>query len=815
MASPGLLIGGRYRLAGRIGAGGMGEVWQATDQVLGRAVAVKLLGSARGSEQDRARFRAEARHAGSLSHPGIARVYDYRDEDWPSQACLVMELVDGPSLARLLDEGPVDPARTMDLIAQAAAALQAAHAAGLVHRDIKPGNLLVSPDGHVKITDFGIARAAGSVAVTSPGTLIGTPAYMAPERAAGAPATPAADLYALGIVTYQCLTGRLPFQGEPLAVALAHLEQPVPPLPPWVPAGVAALVADLTAKDPRARPASAGQVAERAAQLRDALTSRNALTSTATRPLPGSRGNISTSRRGRPGRRIFAGLNAGAAVAVIAAAGWGIASGHGPGHPQPSATHRPGPAASHRPHRAAAARQISGGTAADAPSPARHPAASPKPPTSHTAAAPTPDRTPTATPTTSGTPTSTGTPSPSGTPTPSGTSTAAPSPSLTTEIAPAGTGDGLAMAAVLPVPAGELLVELAEYACGSSHQTLEKHGLVRIRRVLSPDCPVVVRSPPMRSRHAPLRRSPLITSASRPKLVSASPGAQARRRYRSEEIMQQAKIAVAGATGRLGRHVTDVLRAAGREVVPISRSAGVDVITGDGLDDAVKGTGVIIDVTGGQSPEQRAATEFFNTAARNLQRAGVRVGVTRYVVVSIIGIQKSAGGYGAAKLAHELAVLAGPVAARVLRVAQFHELVGVLMEMGRQGEVIYLPQMRTQIIAARTVAEELAEMATSPEAEFAAARAAESAGAPVPELAGPREENLASLARLVAARRGDQVRIEEVKADDPDSQAAADGSLLPGPHAKLAGPTFEQWLTKPQDPRWSQPVPQPGRKPDE
>jgi dTDP-4-dehydrorhamnose reductase len=258
--------------------------------------------------------------------------------------------------------------------------------------------------------------------------------------------------------------------------------------------------------------------------------------------------------------------------------------------------------------------------------------------------------------------------------------------------------------------------------------------------------------------------------------------------------MQQAKIAVAGATGRLGRHVVDVLGAAGHEVVPISRSAGVDVITGDGLAGALKGAGAIIDVAGGPSPEQRSATEFFTTAARNLQQAGERAAVARYVAVSIIGIQKSTGGYGSAKLAHEQAVLAGPVPARILRVAQFHELVGVLMEAGRQGDVIYLPEMRTQIIAARTVAEALAAMATRPEAGFSASGVTESAVAPIPELAGPREENLASLARLVAARRGDQVRIEEVRAADPDSLAAADGSLLPGPHAKLAGPTFEEWL---------------------
>jgi serine/threonine protein kinase len=257
---PGWLLEGRYRLDDWIAEGGMGRVWRATDLVLDRPVAVKLLQPGYADhEEGLARFRAEARHAGSLSHPGIVQVYDYREADPLNPPYLVMELVNGPSLARLLDEGPLGPARTMGLIAQAAMALQAAHAAGLVHRDIKPGNLLVSRGGQVKITDFGIAHVAGSAPVTRPGMLVGTAAYLAPERAAGAPATPAADLYALGIVTYQCLTGRPPFDGESLAVALAHQEQPLPPLPPWVPSGVAALVADLTAKDPRARPASAGR----------------------------------------------------------------------------------------------------------------------------------------------------------------------------------------------------------------------------------------------------------------------------------------------------------------------------------------------------------------------------------------------------------------------------------------------------------------------------------------------------------------------------------------------------------------------------
>ncbi len=368
MTPPGLLLGGRYQLDSRIAVGGMGEVWRATDLVLGRAVAVKLLRSGcAGSEQDHARFRAEARHAGSLSHPGIARVYDYREADPPHPAYLVMELVDGSSLDRLLDEGPLDPARTMGLIAQAAAALQAAHSAGLVHRDIKPGNLLVGPDGDVKITDFGIAYAAGSASVTSPGALIGTPAYLAPERAAGAPATPAADLYALGIVAYQCLTGGLPFDGEPLAVALAHLEQPVPPLPPDVPADVAALVAGLTAADPLARPASAGEVAERAERLRDALTG------TAARPprlpvlawaapatdngtlaweLPNWRGGTAGIRQhGESNRRGLAALNAVGVLAVIAAvavAGWIIPGGQGPGSvpPRPPEPSGPPPRAS-------------------------------------------------------------------------------------------------------------------------------------------------------------------------------------------------------------------------------------------------------------------------------------------------------------------------------------------------------------------------------------------------------------------------------------------------------------------------------------
>jgi uncharacterized protein YbjT (DUF2867 family) len=248
------------------------------------------------------------------------------------------------------------------------------------------------------------------------------------------------------------------------------------------------------------------------------------------------------------------------------------------------------------------------------------------------------------------------------------------------------------------------------------------------------------------------------------------------------------RIAVAGATGRVGRHVVDVLTGAGHEVVPMARSTGVDVITGAGLADALAGVDSIVDVATGPSPEQEAATEFFTTATHNLQQAGERAGVRQIVVVSIIGIDRLTAGYHMAKLAHERAMLAGPVPARILRAAQFHEFVGQIVDRGRQGEVSYVPKMRTQLVAARTVAEALAEMAT-------AEVAPESPGAPIPEIAGPREENLVDMAVLLTVRRGDPVKIEGVlDPANPDRDLFANGALLPGPHATLAGPTFQEWL---------------------
>jgi uncharacterized protein YbjT (DUF2867 family) len=213
----------------------------------------------------------------------------------------------------------------------------------------------------------------------------------------------------------------------------------------------------------------------------------------------------------------------------------------------------------------------------------------------------------------------------------------------------------------------------------------------------------------------------------------------------------------------------------------------VDVFTGEGLDDALVGVDAIIDASTTPTPD--GALEFFTTAARNLQMAGDRAGVQRIVVVSIIGADRFKAGYSAAKVAQERALLSGPIPVRILRAAQFHEFVAQLMEWGRQGDVCYLPKMRTQLIAARSVAEELAYLATEPSPELT------SNGAPIPEIAGPREENLVDMAALLAAWRADPVRIEGVSDPaDPDGDHYEAGALLPGPGATLAGPTFKEWL---------------------
>ncbi|MFI8592818.1 protein kinase [Microbacterium sp. NPDC078428] len=265
----GVSFGGRYELISRIAIGGMGEVWEATDHVIGRTVAIKILKDEyMGDPGFLERFRAEARHAALVNHEGIASVFDYGEEN--GSAFLVMELVPGEALSTILErEGALSSDKTLDITAQTSAALQAAHAAGLVHRDIKPGNLLITPDGRVKITDFGIARIADQVPLTATGQVMGTVQYLSPEQASGHPASPATDIYSLGIVAYECLAGKRPFTGESqVAIAMAQINEQPPPLPPTVAEPVRNLVMAMIAKKPEDRPASAAAVARAASALR-------------------------------------------------------------------------------------------------------------------------------------------------------------------------------------------------------------------------------------------------------------------------------------------------------------------------------------------------------------------------------------------------------------------------------------------------------------------------------------------------------------------------------------------------------------------
>ncbi|WP_206051901.1 serine/threonine-protein kinase [Nocardioides ferulae] len=276
----------RYRLDSRIATGGMGEVWRGTDTVLGREVAVKVLKREYADDSlFRSRFETEARHAASLSHPGVAGVYDFgeaaaTDGSGVPRPYLVMELVDGQPLSALLQGGrPLDPAAVRDLLAQVGDALGAAHAAGIVHRDVKPANLLVTPRREVKVTDFGIARAAEGIGLTQTGQVMGTPQYLSPEQARGNPATPASDVYSLGVVAFECLAGHRPFQADsPVATALAHLHDPVPELPASVPADLAAVVRRAMAKEPGERFADGAAFA---AALRDPATAVVAMPPTA------------------------------------------------------------------------------------------------------------------------------------------------------------------------------------------------------------------------------------------------------------------------------------------------------------------------------------------------------------------------------------------------------------------------------------------------------------------------------------------------------------------------------------------------------
>jgi eukaryotic-like serine/threonine-protein kinase len=258
------VLGGRYRLRRLLAVGGMGAVWAAEDAVLGREVAVKVLGEALADDRRAAlRLRREARAAARLAHPAIAGVLDLGEED--GRPYLVMELLHGESLAaRLARAGPLAPAEAVRVAAAAADALDLAHRAGIVHRDVKPGNVFVTHGGEVKLLDFGIARAVDETALTG-GDLLGTAAYLAPERVLGRDATPAADVYALGVVLYELLAGRPPFAGDSAtALAMAQVHAQPPPLgavAPSVPPALAAACERALAKDPADRPPSAAALA--------------------------------------------------------------------------------------------------------------------------------------------------------------------------------------------------------------------------------------------------------------------------------------------------------------------------------------------------------------------------------------------------------------------------------------------------------------------------------------------------------------------------------------------------------------------------
>ncbi|MGY1592311.1 serine/threonine protein kinase [Geodermatophilus sp. SYSU D00708] len=319
----GCVLGDRYALEDLLATGGMGQVWRARDVVLERPVAVKLLRSEyTGDPEFLARFRAEARLTAGLTAPSIATLHDVGESLGPAGerlAFLVMELVDGEPLSALLArEGRLGSDRTRDVLRQAAAGLAVAHAAGVVHRDVKPANLLVAVDGTVKVTDFGIARTASCVPITRTGQLMGTVHYLSPEQVKGAPASPASDVYALGLVAYQCLTGNRAVDGENSAQVLAHQVHRTPePLPSDVPADLRRVVERALAKDPADRFPD-GAALLRALDGGGPERDRTRVlpvpdSSTATRVLP-----IGTADR--PARRLLVPLVALITLAVVAGA---------------------------------------------------------------------------------------------------------------------------------------------------------------------------------------------------------------------------------------------------------------------------------------------------------------------------------------------------------------------------------------------------------------------------------------------------------------------------------------------------------------
>ncbi|WP_434739963.1 serine/threonine-protein kinase [Micromonospora sp. SH-82] len=340
MLSSEVVLSGRYRLDERVATGGMGDVWCAMDLVLGRQVAVKVLLPGLVSDPDFiARFRAEARIMAALRHPGIVQVYDSGEDtltDGGRADYLVMEYVEGQPLSKQIEAaGRLDVDETLSVVNQAAQALHAAHNGGIVHRDVKPSNLLVQADGTVVLVDFGVARSTNVTSITSTNAVPGTALYMAPEQAAGRPVTGATDIYALGAVAYCCLTGAPPFTGDnPLQVAVRHLDDEPPPLPEEIPAPVRALVLRALAKDPAERFATGAEMAEAA---RAALSGDGDATAVAgvaayrprdpdpTRAVPPVGAAVATGGRGR--RRGRGPLVGAAVVVLVALGGLGAALG--------------------------------------------------------------------------------------------------------------------------------------------------------------------------------------------------------------------------------------------------------------------------------------------------------------------------------------------------------------------------------------------------------------------------------------------------------------------------------------------------------
>ncbi|GLB64291.1 hypothetical protein NCCP2495_21700 [Dietzia sp. NCCP-2495] len=271
----GAILSDRYRLLRLIATGGMGQVWEAGDTVLDRRVAVKVLKPEFSSDPEFVeRFRSEAKVTARISHPGIATVYDYGQVPDPASgnplSYLVMELVVGEPLSDVLArEGSLPLRHTLDMLEQTGRALNAAHAIGLVHRDVKPGNILITPTGKVKLTDFGIAKSMGASAVTQTGMIVGTAQYLSPEQAMGHETSPAGDVYSLGVVGYECLAGRRPFVADsPVSIAMMHVREKPAPLPDSVPEPVRRVLGEAMVKDPTRRYPDGGAFADAISDVR-------------------------------------------------------------------------------------------------------------------------------------------------------------------------------------------------------------------------------------------------------------------------------------------------------------------------------------------------------------------------------------------------------------------------------------------------------------------------------------------------------------------------------------------------------------------